>query len=69
LCAGKSDEQIELLELGKSGIRVAEYMTKLLPKEILAKKFHEAIRIARLRLENKGNLGDGVNLTRIIDRC
>ena len=55
LCAGKSDEQIELLELGKSGIRVAEYMTKLLPKEILAKKFHEAIRIARLRLENKGN--------------
>lgn len=54
LCAGKSEEQIELLELGKSGIRVAEYMTKLLPKEILAKKFHEAIRIARLRLENKG---------------
>ncbi len=54
LCAGKSDEQIELLELGKSGIRVAEYMTKLLPKKILLKKFHKAIRIARLRLENKG---------------
>ncbi|MBU0702058.1 DUF1016 family protein [bacterium] len=54
LCAGKSDERIELLELDKSGIRVAEYMTKLLPKEILAKKFHEAIRIARLRLENNG---------------
>lgn len=53
LCAGKSDERIELLELGKSGIRVAEYMTKLLPKEILAKKFHEAIKIARLQLENK----------------
>ncbi len=54
LCAGKANEQIELLELGKSGIRVAEYMTKLLPKEILAKKFHEAIRIAHLRLENNG---------------
>lgn len=53
LCAEKSTERIELLELGKSGIRVAEYMTKLLPKKILQKKFHEAIQHARLRLENK----------------
>ena len=53
LCAGKSNERIELLELGKSGIRVAEYMTKLLPKEILRKKFHESIQRARLLLENK----------------
>lgn len=50
LCAGKSDEQIELLELGKSGIRVAEYMTKLMPKEILHKKLHQAIQRARERL-------------------
>lgn len=54
LCAGKSDEQIELLELGKSGIRVAEYLTELLPKEVLQKKFHEAIQRARLQLENRG---------------
>jgi predicted nuclease of restriction endonuclease-like (RecB) superfamily len=53
LCAGKSDERIELLELSKSGIRVAEYMTELLPKKILEKKFHEAILSARLRLENR----------------
>jgi len=53
LCAGKSDEQIELLELSKSGIRVAQYMTELMPKVILQKKFHEAIKLARLRLENK----------------
>lgn len=53
LCAGKSDERIELLELSKSGIRVAEYMMELLPKKILEKKFHEAILNARLRLENK----------------
>ncbi len=52
LCAGKSDERIELLELNKSGIRVAEYLTKLLPKETLQKKFHEAIQNARLRFEN-----------------
>ncbi|MFH1287845.1 MAG: PDDEXK nuclease domain-containing protein [bacterium] len=53
LCAGKSNERIELLELDKSGIRVAEYMTELLPKELLEKKFHEAIKRARLYFENK----------------
>ncbi len=50
LCAGKSDERIELLELSKSGIRVSEYMTKLLPKGVLMEKFHKAIQRARLRL-------------------
>ncbi len=29
LCAGKKQERIELLELGKSGIHVAEYLTAL----------------------------------------
>ena len=29
LCAGKTSEQIELLQLNKSGIKVAEYMTEL----------------------------------------
>lgn len=53
LCAGKSDERIELLELSRTGIRVAEYMTELLPKAILQKKFHESIQRARLQLENK----------------
>jgi predicted nuclease of restriction endonuclease-like (RecB) superfamily len=52
LCAGKSDERIELLELSKSGIHVAEYITKLLPKDVLMKKFHEAIRRARMRIDN-----------------
>ena len=52
LCAGKSEEQIELMEFGKSGIRIAEYMTELLPKEILQKKFHESIQRARLRLKH-----------------
>ena len=35
LCAGKKQEQIELLELDQSGIHVAEYLTVLPPKEIL----------------------------------
>ena len=50
LCAGKSEEQIELLQLEKSGIRVAAYLTELPPKDILQKKLHEAIILARSRL-------------------
>jgi predicted nuclease of restriction endonuclease-like (RecB) superfamily len=51
LCAGKNDEHIELLRLGAAGIRVAEYLTELPPKEMLARKLHDAIRLARRRLE------------------
>lgn len=50
LCAGKKQEQIELLELDKSGIHVAEYLTVLPPKELLQAKLQEAIATARLRL-------------------
>jgi predicted nuclease of restriction endonuclease-like (RecB) superfamily len=53
LCATRSNEQIELLELGKSGIRVAEYLTQLPSRKILQKKLHRAIKDARLRLEHK----------------
>lgn len=51
LCAGKRDERIELLELGRSGIHVAEYITELLPKKQLQEKLHSAIKRARKRLE------------------
>lgn len=50
LCADKSDEQIELLELSKSGIRVSAYLTKLPAREMLEKKLHQAIQLARARL-------------------
>ncbi|HEY9825781.1 MAG TPA: PDDEXK nuclease domain-containing protein [Stenomitos sp.] len=49
LCAGKKQEQIELLELDKSGIHVAEYLTVLPPKELLQAKLQEAIISARRR--------------------
>lgn len=52
LCAGKSDEHIELLQLSKSGIRVAEYMTEMLPKKVLEQKLHTAIKMARGYIEN-----------------
>ncbi len=53
LCAGKKKEQIELLELDRSGIHVAEYLTILPPKEVLRERLHKAIEQARQRLENE----------------
>ena len=53
LCAGKKQEQIELLELGKSGIHVAEYLTVLPPRETLQAKLHQSIAAARARLDDK----------------
>lgn len=53
LCAGKNQEQIELLELAGSGIHVAEYLTALPPKEVLEQRLHQAMINARLRLDNK----------------
>jgi len=51
LCAGKKEEQIELLELDQSGIHVAEYLTALPSRELLQQKLHAAIEISRARLE------------------
>ena len=53
LCAGKTSEQIELLQLYKSGIKVAEYMTELPKRELLEQKLHKAVELARKRLEAK----------------
>lgn len=55
LCTGKQQERIELLELGKAGIHVAEYLTALPSKEVLRRKFHQAIESARLRLEESNH--------------
>jgi len=52
LCADKSDEQIELLQLDRSGIRVAAYLTELLPRALLQQKLHAAVAAARARLDD-----------------
>jgi predicted nuclease of restriction endonuclease-like (RecB) superfamily len=54
LCADKSDEHVELLQLSKSGIRVATYLTELPPRALLEKKLHEAITLAKARLLKEG---------------
>jgi predicted nuclease of restriction endonuclease-like (RecB) superfamily len=51
LCAGKRSQHVELLELENSGIHVASYLTKVLPKKLLERKLHDAVRLARARLE------------------
>ena len=53
LCAGKKEEQIELLELGQPGIHVAEYLTVLPPRALLQEKLHAAIETSRARLAAK----------------
>jgi predicted nuclease of restriction endonuclease-like (RecB) superfamily len=57
LCEDKGDEQIELLQLDKSGIRVASYLTELPPKSVLQKKLRAAAEQARERLEHHPNSG------------
>ncbi len=58
LCAEKSEEHVELLQLDKSGIRVAQYLTELPPRELLEKTLHGAILRARERLTvaERGNV-------------
>lgn len=51
LCTGKKSEQIELLELDKSGIHVAEYLTSLPPRELLTERLQQATARARLQIE------------------
>jgi len=48
LCAGKSEEHIELLQLYKSNIKVADYITGLPEKEILIARLHASVEKARL---------------------
>jgi predicted nuclease of restriction endonuclease-like (RecB) superfamily len=50
LCSGKNEEHVELLQLDKSNIRVADYLTLLPSKELLKQKLHLAIEIAKNRI-------------------
>jgi predicted nuclease of restriction endonuclease-like (RecB) superfamily len=53
LCSEGSKEQIELLQLDNSEIRVAEYWMELPPKELLQKKLHKVIELEREKLQMK----------------
>jgi predicted nuclease of restriction endonuclease-like (RecB) superfamily len=59
LCATASREKIELLELDKAGIAVAEYWTNLPPKAEFERKIKEMLAEARERLERRKSLPSG----------
>lgn len=47
LCAEKSQQTVELLELDKGNIRVGQYLTKMPPKDVLGQKLLLAIERAK----------------------
>ena len=61
LCAESSREQVELLQMHKDGITVAEYWTELPPKAELEQKLHAALLEARERLARRGVLLGGLD--------
>jgi predicted nuclease of restriction endonuclease-like (RecB) superfamily len=53
LCAETSREQVELLQMHKDGIMIAEYWTELPPKKEIEKRLHDAIVQAQERMERR----------------
>ena len=51
LCTEGSDEQIELLQLDKSGIKVAQYLTELPSREVLKLQIQKSLDAAKKRLD------------------
>ena len=52
LCTEGSEEQIELLQLDKAGIKVAKYLTELPSREVLQRQIQKSLEIAKARFEN-----------------
>ena len=52
LCTEGSKEQIELLQLDKAGIKVAQYMTELPPREVLQRQIQKSLAVAKAQLAN-----------------
>lgn len=50
LCSEKTSEHVELLQLEKSGIRVAQFLTALPSKDVFERELHKSIRMARERI-------------------
>ncbi|CAN5538956.1 PDDEXK nuclease domain-containing protein [soil metagenome] len=59
LCTHKNEEHVELLQLDKSNIRVADYLTELPDKKLLENKLHQSIEIAKNRLAQHKDYNNG----------
>jgi len=49
LCAAKDDEQVKLMEMDASNIRVAEYLAHMPDMKVLQAQLHRAVELARER--------------------
>jgi predicted nuclease of restriction endonuclease-like (RecB) superfamily len=58
LCAEKSREHVELLQLEGSQIHVSEYLTALPPKPVLEAKLHGAVALAREQMARRTSAGE-----------
>ena len=52
LCTEGSEEQIELLQLDKAGIKMAQYLTELPPRHVLMQQIQKSLEIAKARFDN-----------------
>jgi hypothetical protein len=52
LCTEGSEEQIELLQLDKAGIKVAKYLTELPPRHVLMQQIQKSLEAAKDRFNN-----------------
>lgn len=59
LCTEGSEEQIELLQLDKAGIKVAKYLTELPPRELLMQQIRKSLAEAKERLGGEDKEGEG----------
>ena len=50
LCTGKNEEHVELMQLDKSNIRVADYLTVLPSQKLLEEKLHKAVEVAQQKM-------------------
>jgi predicted nuclease of restriction endonuclease-like (RecB) superfamily len=51
LCAEGNYEQIELLQLDQTKVKVAQYITKFLPKDLLKRKLHQFLEASKKQLD------------------
>ena len=52
LCTEGNEEQIELLQLDKAGIKVAQYLTELPPRHVLMQQIQKSLDAAKARFAN-----------------
>jgi predicted nuclease of restriction endonuclease-like (RecB) superfamily len=50
LCTDKNEEHVELMQLEKSNIRVADYLTELPEKRLLESKLHQSVERAKNKI-------------------